>query len=79
MPIQVRMHNLPIHFWHYKVSIAIGNTLGKYLKIDGDKLIKRIFTFSRICVEVDLSQGLPESITRNFNNTQWLQPTDAYK
>lgn len=76
MPIWVRLHNLPLHFWHLKVLIVIGNTLGKILKTDGDKLTKGIFTFSIICVEVDLSQGLLESITLNFNNTQWVQSLD---
>lgn len=70
MPVWVRLHNLPLHFWHHKVLIAIGNTLGKCLKIDEHRLTKGIFTFAKICVEVDLSQGLPESKTMNFNNTQ---------
>jgi len=76
MPIWVRLHNLPLHFCHHNVLISTGNTLGKFLKIDGDKLKRGIFTFTRICVEVDLGQGLPESITLNFNNTQWTQPLD---
>lgn len=76
MLVWVRLHNLPLHFWHHYVLIAIGNTLGKFLKIDNDKPTRGIFTFSRICVEVDLSEGLPASITLNFNNTQWIQQLD---
>ena len=76
MPVWVRLHNLLIHFWHYKALLAIGNTLGRMLKVDPERHIKGIFTFARICVEVDLSQGLPESIILNFNNTQWKQPLD---
>jgi len=76
MSIWVRLHNLPLHFWHHSVLIAIGNVLGKFLKIDDDRLTRGIFTFSRICVEVDLSEGLLESINLNFNNTQWTQPLD---
>ena len=76
MPVWVRLHNLPLHFWHSKVLIAIGNTLGRMLKIDGERHIKGIFTFAIICVEVDLSRGLPERIILNFNNTQWKQPLD---
>lgn len=70
MPLWVRLHSLPLHFWHHKVLIAIGNTLGKFLKTDENRLTKGIFTFARICVEIDLSQGLPKSIILNFNNTQ---------
>ena len=76
MPLWVRLHNLSLHFWHSKALTAIGNTLGRMLKIDGERHIKGIFTFARICVEVDLSRGLPESIMLNFNNTQWKQPLD---
>ena len=76
MPDWVTLHNLPLHFWHHKVLITIGNTLGKFLKTDGDRLTRVIFKFAIIFVEVDLSQGLPESILLNFNNTKWTQCLD---
>lgn len=76
MPVWVRLHGLPLHFWHHKVLIAIGNTLGKFLKMDEERANRGIFTFARICVEVDLSEGLPDHITLNFNNTQWIQQLD---
>lgn len=49
MPVWVKLYNLPLHFWHYKVLSAIGNSLGKILKIDGDRVNQGIFTFARIC------------------------------
>lgn len=55
MPVWVRLHGLPLHFWHHKVLAAIGDSLGKFLKMDEDRAIRGIFTFARICVEVDLS------------------------
>lgn len=76
IPVWVRLHGLPLHFWHKKVLVAIGNTLGKYLKMDEDRTIRGIFTFARICVEVDMSQGLPDHITLNFNNSQWIRQLD---
>jgi hypothetical protein len=76
MPVWVRLHNLPLHFWHRKALTAIGNSLGKHLKIDEDRAIRGIFTYARICVEVDLSQGLPDHITLNFNNSLWTQQLD---
>lgn len=72
MPVWVRLHGLPLHFWHQKVLTAIG----KFLKMDEDRAIRGIFTFARMCVEVDLSQGLPDHITLNFNNSQWIQQLD---
>eukprot|EP00253_Pinus_taeda_P011765 PITA_11765 len=76
MPVLVRLHNLPLHFWHRKALTTIGNSLGKHLKIDEDRANRGIFTYARICVEVDLSQGLPDHITLNFNNSLWTQQLD---
>lgn len=76
MPVWVKLFNLPIHFWHYKVLEGIGNTLGSFLKADHERLSKDIYTFARICVEVDLSQGLPEHIILIHNGKQWTQPLD---
>lgn len=76
MPVWVRLHNLPLHFWHHQVLEGIGNTLGKFLKFDEDRLTRGIFTFAKICVKVDLIQGLLESITLIFNDTHWTQPLD---
>lgn len=76
MPVWVRLHNLPLHFWHLKVLTTIGNSLGKFLKIDEDRVNRGIFTFARICVEVDLSQGLPEHITLKYNNSLRIQLLD---
>lgn len=76
VPVRVRLHNLPLNFWHHKVLTAIGNSLGKFLKIDGERVNQGIFTFAKICVEVDLSQGLSDHITLNYNNTLRIQPLD---
>ena len=76
MPVWVRLHNFPLHLWHHNLLITIGNVLGKFLKIDEDRITRVIFTFARICIEVDFSEGLPKSINLNFNNTQWTQPLD---
>jgi len=74
IPVWVRLHNLPLHFWHHKVLEGIGNSLGKFLKIDANRLTRDLFTFARICVKVDLSQGLPDCIILIHNNVQWTQP-----
>lgn len=76
VPVWVRLHNVPLNFWHHKVLTAIGNSLGKFLKINGERVNQGIFTFARICVEVDLSQGLSDHITLNYNNTLRIQPLD---
>jgi len=62
MPIWVRLYNLPLHFWSERVLEGIGNNIGKYIKKDQERIEERIYTFARICVEVDLSKGLSKSI-----------------
>jgi hypothetical protein len=36
--------------------------LGRFIKIDTDRIAKGFVTFTCICVEIDLSQGLPDKI-----------------
>lgn len=76
MHVWVRIHNRPLHLWHHKVLEGWGNLIWKFLKIDADRVSRGIFTFVRICVEVDLSHGLPNSIILIHNNIQWTQPLD---
>lgn len=67
MPVWVRLHNLPLHFWHHKVLEGIGNLLGRYIKTNTQRIEERIFTFARICVEVDLNKGLSDCILLTHN------------
>jgi hypothetical protein len=46
MPVWVRLHNLPLHFWHPKVLEGIGNLLGRYIKMDTQRTEEAIYTFA---------------------------------
>lgn len=76
MPVWVRLYNLPLHFWNDHVLEGIGNSIGKYIKTDLERIDERIYTFARICVEVDLSKGLPENIKLIYKQQKWLQVLD---
>jgi len=58
MTVWVKLYNLPLHFWHFKVLEGMDKALGKFLKVNNKILSKDIYTFANICVEVDLNQGL---------------------
>eukprot|EP00253_Pinus_taeda_P023327 PITA_23327 len=73
MPVWVRLYNLPLHFWHERVLEGIGNNIGKYVKTDLERIDERIYTFARICVEVDLSKGLLDNIRLVYKQQNWLQ------
>jgi len=76
MFVWVKIHDLPLHFWHHKLLEGIGNSLGKFFKINVEKVSRGVFNFSRIYIEVDLSQGLPDNIILAHKNIQWTQPLD---
>ena len=56
--VWVRLPHLPLHYWNDEALQAIRNTLGKY--IDKAKPKGPLFSFARVCVEVNLERGLPE-------------------
>ena len=59
--VQVWVHlpHLPLHCWNQKSLQIIGNTLEKYI----DQAIRKDqYSYARICVEVDLEEGLPKAI-----------------
>ena len=69
-PIWVRLLKLPLHFWSSKSLEAISNKIGFFLKIDLDRAQKWLATYVQICLEADLSEGLPDNIILKWNNTK---------
>jgi len=76
MPVWVRLPNLPLPFWHHLVLEDIGNLLGTFIKRDPDRNDQGLFTYARICVEIDLSKGLPDRIHLQYEKFKWLQVLD---
>ena len=71
--VWVGFPHLPLHCWNSESLEAIGNTLGKYI----DKAERREqYTCSRICVEVDLEEGLPEAIKLKVADWTHVQELD---
>ncbi|XP_057808146.1 uncharacterized protein LOC131022621 [Salvia miltiorrhiza] len=61
--VWVRIYYLPVEFWHPEVLSGIGFWLGQSLKIDGNSIDDDVAHFTRILVEIDLAQPLPENMT----------------
>lgn len=74
--VWVRRHNLPLHLLHPKVLEGIENMVGRYIKLDTQRIEEAISTFARICVEVELSKGLTDCILLTHNNQCWTQLLD---
>jgi len=76
MPVWVRLPNLPLPYWHHLVLEDIGNLLGRFIKSDKERQDKGLFTYARICVEIDLSKGLPDRMHLKHESYIWLQRLD---
>ena len=72
MPVWVRLPNMPLPFWHHLVLEDIGNLLGRFIKSDNERKDKGLFTYARICVEIDLSKGLPDRLQLKHEFYTWL-------
>lgn len=76
LPIWVRLPNLQVNLWHFTVFQGIGNSLGRHLATDTSRLEKRLYTYARICAEIDISKGLPDQIILKIGDFHWTQTLD---
>lgn len=61
--VWVRFPELPMELFDEEVLFAMGNTIGKAIKIDDTTLIVRRGRYARVCIEVDLEKPLVPFIT----------------
>lgn len=76
MPVWVRLPNLPLQFCHNAVLTDIGNNLGKFIKPDHSRFGQSLFSYTRICIEADLSKGLPDKIILKHGIQKYIQTLD---
>ena len=73
VPVWVRLPHLPLHCWNPNSLQTIGNALGKYI----DQAVRKDqYSCARICVEVDLEEGLPEAIKLTVAGWTHVQELD---
>jgi len=75
-PVWIRLPNLPAHLWSTRVFRAIGDTLGSFIHGDLWRESEGLYSYARICVELDLSKGLLEQINLKINDFVWTQTLD---
>lgn len=73
VPVWVRLPHLPLHCWNPKSLQIIGNALGNYID---QAPRKDQYSCARICVEVDLEEGLPEAIKLTVAGWTHVQELD---
>ena len=62
IPIWVRLPGLPLHFWDTLHFRQIGDILGNYLEADLSFMETHYKQVARILVELNILEGLPETI-----------------
>jgi len=72
--VWMRLPHLNLHCWSDDALRCIDDTLGKY--IDKAEPTENMFSYSRICVEVDLEKGILEEVMISLDNWKHLQQLD---
>ena len=54
----------------------IGNILGRFIKSDSDRKEQGVFNYAIICVDIDLTKGLPDRIQLKHEPFNWIQSLD---
>ena len=76
VPVWVRLYSLPLDYWQTESLAAIGNKLGRFVKVSEATRREKYTSFARICVEMDLSIALwNEGILEVFYE-EWIQIVD---
>lgn len=75
-PVWVRLFGLPMDYWDPEILEGIGNSLGSFVKIAEATARGRYTSFARICVYMNISEPLPDTIELEYAGTVWQQPLD---
>jgi hypothetical protein len=67
---------LPLHLWTAKSLEAIGNSLGRFISIDKEAIATPAKKVARVLVELDIHEGLLESIDIEWRNHLTCQKLD---
>ena len=71
-PVWIRLFSLPGEYWDLETLQDIGNSLGEFIKVAKQMRIQIYTAFSQICIYMDLSRELPEAISLNFEDEEWI-------
>ena len=76
VPVWVRLPRFLIECCREDVLHLLASVLGKPIGTSSQTLGKKVMTFALICVEIDLSQPLPDAIEMCAGSYSWVQQLD---
>jgi hypothetical protein len=74
--IWVLLPGLPLNLWNKPALRAIGNLLGRFLKVDEKCLSSQDKRMARVLVEIDIHAGLMESLELEWRGQIMIQRLD---
>ncbi|XP_057834982.2 uncharacterized protein LOC131045412 [Cryptomeria japonica] len=74
--VWVRLPRFPIECCREDVLHMLASMLGKPVGPSSQTLGKKVMTFARICVELDLSRPLPDAVEMCAGSHSWVQQLD---
>ena len=75
--VWVRLPNLPLHLWNDPSLRSIGDAIGQFHNIYPNTTKFFRTTNARICVQMDLSEGLPVELKIVNQEYSWTQALDC--
>ncbi|XP_057866241.2 receptor-like protein EIX1 [Cryptomeria japonica] len=76
VPVWVRLPRLPMECCQEDVLRMLASILGRPIGASSQTLGRRVMTFARIYVEIDLSKPLPNAIEMCAGSYSWVQQLD---
>ena len=76
VPVWVRLPRLPVECCREDVLHLLASVIGNPIGTASQTLGKKVMTFARICVEIDLSRPLPDAIEMCAGSYSWVQQLD---
>ena len=76
VPVWIRLPRLPLEFWREDILHSISLLLGRPVGSATQTQDRKVISFARICVEVDLNNPLPDSMEICMGASSWIQQLD---
>ena len=73
VPVWVRLYSLPLDYWQAESLTTMGNKLGRFVRASKATRKEKYTSFTRICVEMDLSRALLDEVILEVFDEEWVQ------
>jgi hypothetical protein len=76
VPVWVHLPRFPVECWHNDILHNVAALLGKPMGASQKMRERKVMTFAHICVELDLSNPLLDSLEIRAGSYSWVQQLD---